>query len=468
MRDEGGRLVNFIGVQKDITQRKELEEKLAHQAFHDPLTDLPNRSLFLDRADHALKRAARRGDEVAVLFMDLDNFKVINDSLGHEVGDELLVAVAGRLQSCLRPADTAARLGGDEFVVLLEDVEDPEEATNVAVRIEEALRVPFRVGEHNLFVTTSVGVALGGANGERAGDLLRNADLAMYRAKEGGKNNHAVFEASMNEKALERLGMEADLRRALEKGEFTVFYQPKVALSEEAGVVVVGFEALVRWEHPSRKLVSPAEFIPLAKETGLIVPLGRRVLEEACRQAKEWQDSYPSAPPLKMSVNLSARQLGEPGLLEDVATVLSETGLDPGTLVLEITEGILTEDTPVALATLRYLKLLGAKLAVDDFGTGYSSLSYLKRFPVDYLKIDRSFVAGLGRDPRDEGLVSAIVQLAHALGLKTTAEGVETEEQLERLRSLGCDLAQGFYFSKPVPVEAASSLLSTNTPPAAY
>ena len=457
VRDEDGHVVNFIGVQKDITERKELEEKLAHQAFHDPLTDLPNRSLFLNRVDHALKRAGRRGENVAVLFMDLDNFKVINDSLGHEVGHELLVAVAGRLSSCLRPTDTAARLGGDEFVVLLEDVEDPREATNVALRIEEALRAPFWVGGHNLFVTTSVGIALGGEDKERSGDLLRNADLAMYRAKEGGKNSHAVFEPSMNEKALERLGMEADLRRALEKQEFRVHYQPKVHLRSGR---IVAQEALVRWEHPERGLVPPAEFIPLAEETGLIVELGRWVLEQACTQLGEWQRLYPTDPPLRMSVNLSAAQFKRPDLGASITEVLRRTGLDPRDLILEITESMVVEDVGAALVTLQELKSLGVKIAVDDFGTGYSSLSYLKRFPVDYLKIDRSFVEGLGRDSKDEGLVSATIELAHALGLEAIAEGVETAEQLERLRDLGCELAQGFFFQKPSPSDTASQSLT--------
>ena len=458
VRDEKGRIVNFIGVQKDVTERKVLEEKLAHQAFHDPLTDLPNRSLFLDRVDHALKRAARRGDRVAVVFMDLDNFKVVNDSLGHEVGDELLIAVAGRLRSCLRPTDTAARLGGDEFVVLLEDVENPEDGTRVAVRIGEAIRAPLRAGRHDLFVTTSVGVALGGGDGESAGDLLRNADLAMYRAKDGGKNNYAVFEPLMNEKALKRLGMEAELHRALEKKEFRVYYQPKVSIRTGR---ILALEALVRWEHPERSLMSPAEFIPLAEETGLIIPLGRWVLEQSCRQLAEWQKLYPSDPPLGMSVNLSAAQFKRPDLGLSVAEVLRQTGLDPRTLALEITESMMVEDVEAALATLKELKSLGIKIAVDDFGTGYSSLSYLKHFPVDFLKIDRSFVAGLGHDPKDEGLVAASIELAHALKLEVVAEGVETEGQLERLRTLGCDIAQGFYFQKPSPEDTASESLAT-------
>jgi len=466
VRNEGGRVVNFIGVQKDITKRKELERRLAHQAFHDPLTNLPNRTLFLDRVGQALKRAKRRGEGVAVLFMDLDDFKVINDSLGHETGDTLLVEVAGRLAACLRPTDTAARLGGDEFVVLVEDIGEAKEAIQVASRIAEALRAPFAVGGRELFVTTSVGVALGGhgagSGGERPGDLLRNADLAMYRAKEMGKNSHAVFEAGMGARALERLGLEADLRRALEEGELRVHYQPKVSL--ETGRIVAE-EALVRWEHPGRGLVPPDEFIPLAEETGLVVPLGHWVLGEACRQLREWQESYPAepgSPPLKMSVNLSVRQFRHPALVESVAGVLRETEIDAQDLILEITESMVVGDADAAFSTLGELKSLGVRVAVDDFGTGYSSLSYLKRFPVDYLKIDRSFVEGLGWDPKDEGLVSASIELARALGLEAIAEGVETAEQLERLRALGCELAQGFYFWEPAPAGAASKILSEN------
>ena len=442
----------------DVTGRRELEQRLAHQALHDELTELPNRTLFMDRLENALARAKRRDEKVAVLFLDLDNFKYINDSLGHEAGDKLLVGVAGRIIPCLRPGDTSARLGGDEFVVLLEDVRDAREAGFVAGRISEALRAPFAVDGHELFVSASVGVAMSGPEDELPGDLLKNADLAMYRAKEEGKDGHAVFEPGMSVRARERLGIEGALRRALEKGgeEFTVHYQPKVSL-ETGGII--GFEALVRWEHPERGLVAPAEFIPVAEETGLISPLGGWVLGEACRQAREWHERYPADPPLTMSVNLSARQFRQADLTRTVADVLAESGLDPRSLILEITESAVMDDARANAETLGELKALGIRIAIDDFGTGYSSLAYLKRFPVDFLKIDRSFVDGLGEDTDDEGIVSSVVNLAHTLNLQAIAEGVETEEQRAHLRNMKCELAQGFYFSKPATAEATSALL---------
>ena len=441
----------------DVTGRRELEERIAHQALHDALTNLPNRTLFVDRLEQALARATRRGEQLAVLFLDLDNFKYVNDSLGHEAGDELLVGVSGRVVSCLRPGDTAARLGGDEFVVLLEDVRDARDAGLVATRIADALRAPFVVDGLEIFASTSVGVAMGGPD-DRPGDLLKNADLAMYRAKEEGKDGHAVFEPGMSARARERLGTEGALRRALEKGgeDFTVHYQSKVSL-ETGGII--GFEALVRWEHPERGLVAPAEFIPIAEETGLISPLGKWVLREACRQAREWHGRYPSDPPLTMSVNLSARQFRQADLVTTVSGVLEETGLDPRSLILEITESAVMDDARANAETLRELKALGVRIAIDDFGTGYSSLAYLKRFPVDFLKIDRSFVDGLGEDPDDEGIVSSVVNLAHTLNLRAVAEGVETEQQRALLRHMECELAQGFYFSKPSTAEAASALL---------
>lgn len=396
-----------------------------------------------------------------MVFLDLDDFKVVNDSLGHKAGDDLLVEAAERLGACLRPEDTLARLGGDEFVVLLEDVVGRGEATEVAARVAGALRGPFSLGAHeDVFVSASVGIALGGGAEDRpAGvpeELLRRADMAMYEAKRKGKAHHEVFEQRMNVAALERLRVGTDLRRAIERGEFRVHYQPEVSLKTGE---VVGFEALVRWEHPEQGLISPARFIPVAEETGMIVPIGRWVLEEACRQAKEWREQRPNGPPLVMSVNLSARQFGHPDLVRDVAHTLGETGLDPGCLVLEITESAVMEDARSTIDTLKELKSLGVSLAIDDFGTGYSSLSYLRRFPVDYLKIDRSFVDGLGEHPEDTVLVSGIVDLANALGLKVVAEGVETEEQLALLRKMGCDLAQGYRFARPLPGERAGTLL---------
>ncbi|WP_166397049.1 sensor domain-containing protein [Rubrobacter marinus] len=467
---ETGRAINVATVSRDIAERKRSEEELRHQAFHDSLTGLPNRHLFLDRLQHALDRAARRRDLVAVLFLDLDNFKVVNDSLGHDAGDKLLTILAERLSACLRPEDTAARFGGDEFAVLLEDVKGTADAIEVARRIAAALRATAVVAEHEVFAEASIGITLGGAEGDSPEGLLRQADVAMYEAKRKGKANYEVFASHMDVHALERLKLEADLRRAIERGEFRVHYQPKLALDgferrpeAEPPLLpprIVGMEALVRWEHPEDGLIPPARFVPLAEETGLIVPMGRWVLEEACRRAVEWQALRPSEPPLTMSVNLSARQFEDPGLVEDVARILRETGLDPRHLTVEITESVSMKDARSAVGTLRELKSLGVCLAIDDFGTGYSSLAYLHRFPADFLKIDRSFVGGLGEGPEEKGLVPGVVGLAHTLGMKAIAEGVETAEQLARLREMGCDLAQGFYFSRPLPGEAIPALLS--------
>jgi diguanylate cyclase (GGDEF)-like protein/PAS domain S-box-containing protein len=496
VHDERGQLTNYVGVQNDVTERKrteedlrrahdeledrvrqrttrlaetnarlrreiaerrELEEQLTHQAFHDPLTGLPNRTLFLDRLDLALERAGGREGEVAVLFMDLDDFKVINDSLGHEAGDQVLLAVAERLENNMLAEETIARFGGDEFTVLLEDVPSPSEAARVAERIEGALRAPFVLEGRDRFVTTSVGIAFGGQGEERPGDLLRNADLAMYQAKAKGKNRHAVFEPGMDERALERLELESDLRRALEREEFRLHYQPKVSL--ESGEIVA-MEALIRWEHPTRGLVSPAQFVPVAEEIDLIVPIGRWVLKAACRQARRWHDRFRGRLPLKVCVNLSAKQFQHHALLEEVEAALRESGLDPAALDLEITESVVMEDALAALATLQELKDLGVNLTMDNFGTGYSSLSYLRRFPLDFLKVDRSMIQGLGESPKKEAILSAVATLAHTLDEQVIAEGVETEGQLVRLREIGCDFAQGYYFAKPLPIEAAGALLA--------
>jgi diguanylate cyclase (GGDEF)-like protein/PAS domain S-box-containing protein len=440
------------GFMIDITERMQVLELLQRQALHDPLTDLPNRVLFTDRLRHALTRAERRQEPLTVMFMDLDNFKVINDSLGHEMGDKLLVEASKRIRSVLRPEDTLARLGGDEFVFLLEDT-DVDGAVRIAERILEKLRVPFSLGGRELFVTASIGITV--RHGGRSADLLRDADLAMYRAKHSGKARYALFEEIMNAQALERLELEHGLRRAVERNEFVVHYQPEVSLATRK---IVGFEALVRWDRPEHGLLLPDQFVPLAEETGLIIPIGEVVLEEACRQVKEWHERRPSDPPA-VCVNLSARQFREPGLTKSVARIIDETGLEPSSLFLEVTESTAMGEALGTAAALEELQDLGVQTILDDFGTGYSSLSYLERFPVEYVKIDHSFVGGLGEYPGAKMLVSAIISLAHALGLKVIAEGVETEEQLERLRGMGCDLAQGHLFSEPLSAKAAVELL---------
>ena len=457
---ENSEIVGAVVTFRDITERKALEKQLHHQAFHDPLTGLPNRALFMDRLEHALTRANRRGSKVAVLFTDLDNFKVINDSLGHKAGDQLLVGVAEHLKAGLRPEDTAARLGGDEFTILVEDIASVGEVVQTAERIAKILQPPFALEEQDVVVTASIGIALNSASQEQPADLLRHADLAMYRAKHRGKARYEVFEPSMDAKAVERLMLETGLRRALVRQQFRVYYQPIVVLDNDR---VAGVEALVRWEHPQRGLLLPEAFLSVAEETGLIVRIGQWVLREASKQARIWQERYPVTPPLTISVNLSTREFFHSKL---VAEVLDESEIDPASLQLEITEGALTTNGIYSAdRTLQNLKRMGVQLAIDDFGLGYSSLSYLKRFPVDFLKIDRSFIAGLGREPngvstKDIEIVKAMIELTHALGLRVIAEGVETSEQLARLRNMKCDFAQGNYFSEPLPSEALAVILS--------
>lgn len=454
--DYGGRRLIFASA-RDITERRELEKRLSYQAFHDPLTGLPNRTLFLDRLGHALARADRREDSVAVLFLDLDNFKVINDSLGHGAGDDLLVATARRLTTCLRPGDTVARLGGDEFTVLLEDVAGNEEVERVVSRLMDGLAAPFEIAGSEIFVTASVGVVATASSESNPEDLLHEADLAMYRAKESGKARYEIYEEAMSDRADERLDLERDLRRALAAGEeFEVHYQPKILLQTGE---VLGAEALVRWRHPERGLVPPAQFISLAEETGLMLPIGHYVLAEACRQAGAWREARPPDAPLLLSVNVSAKQFHRPGLVDEVARVLAETGLEARNLVLEITGSALMDDADRASKKLEELKALGIGLAADNFGTGYSSLSYLRRFPLDYLNIDRSYVERLGEATGDQ-IISAMIGLARSLGMKVVAEGVETADQLARLEELGCDLAQGHHFSRPLPADEVAHFLN--------
>jgi diguanylate cyclase (GGDEF)-like protein/PAS domain S-box-containing protein len=443
----GGLVLNS----RDITDRKTLEEQLTHQAFHDSLTGLANRALFRDRLEHALARAARYDTMLAVLFLDLDSFKTINDSLGHDAGDELLIALAGRLQSRSRASDTVARLGGDEFAVLLEDEVDEASATAVAERIGEMLRSPFQVQGKEVFATASIGIALNRDEHGEADALLRNADVAMYAAKARARGQYEVFEPAMYERVVQHLELQADLQRGLEREEFFLNYQPILDLKTGRLEAV---EALIRWNHPTRGLVAPNDFIPAAEETGLIVPIGYWVLREASLQARAWQVAYPMDPPMSISVNLSMRQLHELNLADRVRETLEESGLPPETLILEITETGLMHDVERTVDQLLMLKRLGVRLAIDDFGTGSSSLGYLRRFPIDVLKIDRSFVETLATNaPQGYALVRAIVDLAQTLQLETVAEGIEEPAQMTELQAVGCRSGQGFYFARPLDPE---------------
>jgi diguanylate cyclase (GGDEF)-like protein/PAS domain S-box-containing protein len=459
LRDGQGNIVGTFGISRDITDRKKTEAQLQHQAFYDPLTDLPNRALFLDRLQHLFHRARRSlgNPQFAVLYLDLDRFKAINDSLGHQAGDELLIATARRLERCLRPGDTLARLGGDEFTVLLDDVRAEADATGVAERIHEEVAAPLEVRGSEVFTSVSVGIALSSAGYECPEDMLRDADTAMYRAKAHGRAGHQVFAGDMHQRAVSSLRLETDLRRALERHEIVPYYQPVVDLDTGA---VVGFEALARWRHPSRGTLLPDLFIPIAEETGLVGEIGAWMLAEACRQAREWQRKYRLWSTLGISVNVSGRQLSQGGVAADVERVLSATGLDPTCLTLEITESALMSNLSVGAEVVQRLHAMSVGLHLDDFGTGYSSLAYLHRFPVQALKVDRSFVSGMDRSPQQSAIVKAIVSLARDLGMEVVAEGVETRAQAEALRALGCRRGQGFLFSEPLPADQAERLAS--------
>ncbi len=443
---------------RDISERKAFEEHLAYQAFHDSLTCLPNRALFIERLVHALARSVRQGTTVAVLFLDMDNFKVVNDSLGHEAGDRLLVSVANRLSACVRPGDTVARLGGDEFTVLLEDLSGADQIDGLAERICEAIHTPIFLSDREIVMSGSLGIASACGGNSTAAQLLREADTAMYQAKTSGKARSVIFSKHMNMQAMERLELEIDLRHALDNGEeLRVFYQPIIALDSSALREV---EALVRWQHPQRGLLLPGTFIPLAEETGLIHPLGRWVLGEACRQMHAWQKQFPDDPPLTVSVNVSAHQLQQPDLVEQVVSALKESELLPQYLKLEITESVIMQDTENIIPRLHELRNLGVRTAMDDFGTGYSSMAYLSSLPIDTLKIDRSFISKMSRSDEDVAIVRAIVTLAKTLDLRITSEGIETSEQHVQLSALGCDFGQGYFFDRPMSAESLGLLLA--------
>ncbi|HYH86258.1 MAG TPA: EAL domain-containing protein [Pyrinomonadaceae bacterium] len=458
VRDHYSKSVHLIFQIQDITDRKFAEQQLHHDAFHDALTGLPNRALFMDHLKLSIARSKRNSSSLfAVLYLDLDRFKIINDSLGHTIGDQLLVGIADRLKQNLRPGDTVARLGGDEFTILIEDIADEKEAVQVAERIQKELAVPFALSGREVFTTVSLGIAPSETGYERAEDILRDADTAMYRAKSLGKARYEIFDRAMHARAINLLQMETDMRRALEREEFLIHYQPIVSLNDYR---LRGFEALVRWQHPERGFISPMDFIPVAEETGMIVPLGEWVLREACQQMERWQKIFPVETPLYITVNLSSKQFSQNSLLDKVATILKETGVKPHTVKLEITESVVMENIETATDMLRQLRALGVKLAIDDFGTGYSSLSYLHRFPIDTLKIDRSFVTRMSENNENTEIVRTVVVLAQNLGMDVVAEGVETNEQLVLLQKLGCENGQGYFFSKPVNSVGAERIIA--------
>ena len=459
LRDFGTQDVNFLqaiaNVIGNAVERREEEERTRYEALHDPLTGLPNRSLFLDRLGRALANSERRQSSVAVLFLDLDQFKLVNDSLGHAAGDELLAAVAPRLEQGLRPSDTIARFGGDEFAVLA-DVRTERDAVRVAERIRTALARPFKLRQREHFVSASMGISLG--RGEKAPEaMIRDADAALYRAKERGRGGYEIFDSAMRARAVEHMRIENDLRRALDRDELELHYQPIVSLRDGS---IVALEALLRWRHPEYGLTSPTSFIPVAEESQLIVPVGRWVVEEACSKVAEWQAMQPDAAPVRIAVNLSGRQIGDPQLLPTVSAAIEASGIDPATLSFELTESVLFEESGVSERVMRSLRGVGVRLMLDDFGSGFSSLGYLKRFPLDGIKLDRSFIENVADGLTDAQIVKAVVEMARALRLEIVAEGVETADQLASVRSLGCHHAQGFYFMPPLPAEEVPGVLS--------
>ena len=445
---------------QEITKHKQTQKRLFHQALHDALTGLPNRNLLMEHLQKALQRSQRNQNYLfAVLFIDLDRFKIINDSLGHAVGDRFLVAIASLLKKCSRNVDTVARLSGDEFAILLDDLKDSNEAIAIAERLLKQLTSPIYVDERKVFTGASIGIAFGSPTYQSGVELLRDADIAMYRAKAQGKGHYALFDREMYAQTLHLSQVETDLRVALERQEFILHYQPIISLKTAR---IESFEALLRWQHPEKGLIFPGDFIAIAEETGLIVPIGEWVLREACQQLRTWQEKFPSASTVQIGVNLSSRQIKQFDFVDKLAKILADTGLNGQNLQLELTESMLMERGEKTIELLGWIKAQNVQLSIDDFGTGYSSLSYLHRFPIDALKIDRSFVSAIDEEGKNGEIVKTIITLAHSLGIKAIAEGVETPHQLTHLRNLGCQAAQGYFFSKPVNVDLAESIIATN------
>ncbi len=463
--DEHGQIAGYAGIASDITERKDIERKLEHNAFHDALTGLPNRALLTDRLARSIARGAREGGRYAVMLMDLDRFKVINDSLGHLVGDELLIQFSRRVESCLRPQDTLARLGGDEFTVLLDDIQHTSDAIRVAERIHEKMAEPFLLGGTEIYTSASIGITFGTANYKKPEQALRDADIAMYRAKNQGKGSHVIFEAGMHDRAITQLRRETHMRRAVEQGEFGIQFQPIVDLQTGR---CIGVEALARWNHPTEARFPPQEFLALAEESGLIIPIGQKVMDDACRALAEWQQELPLGDEFVVHVNLSARQFCHRGLLAQITDTLQRYRLSGRNLALEITEAVLREHPVQAAAMLGNLRELRVHVCVDDFGTGYSSLSYLHQFPLDILKIDRTFTSGLGSNITSDAIVQAIIGLGSRLGIQTIAEGVESRQHRQQLLDLGCRYAQGFLFTPPIDPEAMTDYLRSGPHPARH
>lgn len=460
IRDRQGGMQRIDRIIQDITERKRAEERLAYDALHDVLTDLPNRSLFMERVELALHRLRRHPEyQFAVLFIDLDRFKLVNDSLGHLAGDQFLIAIAHRLQKCLRGTDMVARLGGDEFTILVEPLHSAVDATHTAERILAELAMPITLEGHTISSSASIGIVMGSTNYRDGGELLRDADIAMYHAKVTGKAGYTIFDQGMHTQTMRLLQLESDLQLALKQQELSLQYQPIVSLLTGQ---LLGFEALVRWQHPKQGLISPSEFIPVAEDTGLIVPLGTWVLKAACRQLRQWQLAFPERDGLTISINLAGKQLDEPNLIETIDETLVETQLDGSFLRLELTESMLVNDVETVITTLARLRRRKIQLSIDDFGTGYSSLSYLRRLPVSMLKIDQTFVSRMNSDTENFEIVRAICTLAQSLGLNVVAEGIELVEQIEQLQRLGCQLGQGYWFSRPLDAASAEALIASN------